>query len=80
MHEMMEEDLRFLYDREADVFYVAAGHPEHTDYVELDDDFILRIDPQTKKVVGFTIVDFAAHFAQREPPLSAPLKAEFEQV
>ncbi len=76
----MNENLRLLYDKEADVLYVSVGHPEHTDHVELDDDFILRLDPQTKKVVGFTRIDFAAHFAQREPPLSVPLKATFERV
>ncbi len=72
--------MRILYDQEADVLYVSIGQPEHTDFVELDDDFILRLDPATKKVVGFTIVDFAAHFSKREPPLSVPLKAEFERA
>jgi hypothetical protein len=28
---------------------------------------ILRRDPKTKEIVGFTIIDFAGHFAQKEP-------------
>lgn|SRR5574341_1108759 len=76
----MKDRLTFHYDREADVLYVSKRHPEFTDYLELDDDFILRLDPKTKEVVGFTIIDFAARFTRKEPPISLPLKATFEHV
>lgn len=76
----MDNQLSFLYDREADVLYVSKGHPEYTDYLELDDDFILRLDPKTKEIVGFTVIDFAGRFAQKEKPLSVPLKVTFERA
>jgi uncharacterized protein YuzE len=73
----MERELELLYDQEADVLYVSQGRPEYTDYVEIDEDVILRLDPETREIVGFTIIDFAAHFAQREPALSLPLNVMF---
>ncbi len=76
----MGKNLNLLYDKDADVLYVSLGHPEYTDYVELDDNFVLRLDPETKEIVGFTIIDFGARFAQKEPPSSVPLKATFERV
>ena len=76
----MVRELKFLYDQEADVLYVSLGHPEYTDYVEVNDDFILRLDPDTKEVVGFTIIDFVAHFSQSEPGLHIPLEASFQPL
>lgn len=73
-------ELKFLYDQEADVLYVSLGHPEYTDYIEVNDDFILRLDPDTKEVVGFTIIDFVAHFSQPEPRLHIPLEASFRPL
>ena len=72
--------MKISYDQSADVLYVSLGHPEYTDYVELDDDFILRLDPQTKEVVGFTVIDFASHFATEKPSMMIPLTATFERV
>ena len=77
---MMNDQLNFLYDREADVLYVSKGHPEFTDYVELNNDIILRLDPATKEIVGFTIIDFAGRFASKTPPLAIPLLTTFERI
>ncbi len=52
------------YDREADVLYVTKGKPAYTDYVEYTDDIILHFDPQTKELVGFTIIDFLKYFLE----------------
>ncbi|MEW5718322.1 MAG: DUF2283 domain-containing protein [Chloroflexota bacterium] len=76
----MEDELNFLYDHAADVLYVSKGHPVYTDYVELNDDVILRVDPLTKEVVGFTIVDFVGRFAKAALPLRVPLSVTFEQA
>jgi uncharacterized protein YuzE len=74
----MNDQLSLLYDREADVLYVAKGHPKYTDYVELNNHIILRLDPTTQEIVGFTIIDFAGRFASKTPPLNIPLDATFE--
>ncbi len=75
----MDDQLNFLYDREADVLYVSKGHPEYTDYQELDN-LILRLDPRTKEIVGFTIIDFEGRFAQEHTPVTIPLKATFART
>jgi uncharacterized protein YuzE len=75
----MDEQLNFLYDREADVLYVSKGHPDYTDYQELDN-LILRLDPRTKEIVGFTIIDFEGRFAQNQTPVTIPLKATFART
>ena len=76
----MKDELNFLYDHSADVLYVSKGHPVYTDYVELNDDLILRLDPQTREVVGFTIVDFVGRFSKDALPLRVPLSVTFEQA
>ena len=76
----MKDELNFLYDHAADVLYVSKGHPAYTDYAELNDDVILRLDPLTKEVVGFTIVDFVGRFAKGALPLRVPLSVTFEQA
>ena len=53
-----KDGIKIFYDREADVLYVTRGKPEYTDYVEHSDDVILRLEPETKQLVGFTIIDF----------------------
>jgi len=76
----MRGELKFLYDEGADVLYVSLGRPEYTDYAEVNDDLILRFDPETKETVGFTIIDFLAHFSQPEPRLRIPLGASFQPL
>ncbi len=75
----MDDQLSCLYDREADVLYVSKGHPEFTDYQELDN-LILRLDPRTKEIVGFTIVDFEGRFAETQSAVTLPLKATFSRA
>ena len=70
--------LKIFYDEEADVLYVTKGKPENTDYVEYTDDVILRFEPGTKKLVGFTIIDFSRHFAKKEPDIHLPFGVNFQ--
>jgi uncharacterized protein YuzE len=55
-------EMKIVYDSEADVLYVTRGTPEYTDYVEHSEDVILRLDPDTKRLVGITIIDFSRYF------------------
>ncbi len=58
------------YDGEADVLYITCGTPEYTDYVEHSEDVILRLDPDTKRLVGITIISFSQHFEKADLSLS----------
>ncbi|MDE0087208.1 MAG: DUF2283 domain-containing protein [Candidatus Poribacteria bacterium] len=72
-----KDELKIVYDREADVLYVTRGQPEYTDYVEYADDLILRFHPGTKQLVGFTLVDFSRHFAKNESDIALPFGVDF---
>ena len=69
--------IKIFYDREVDVLYVTRGTPEYTDYVEYAEDIILRFHPETKELVGFTLIDFSRHFANKEPDISLPFNIDF---
>jgi len=66
------------YDREADVLYVTKGHTEYTDYVECDDNIILRFHPDTKELVGFTIIDCSILFQDSNTDFQLPFSVNFE--
>jgi len=57
------QNIKFHYDEEADVAYFSVGKPKKAKTIELADDFILRLDPETQEVVGLTVIDFSKHFS-----------------
>ncbi len=73
-----KDGMKIFYDRETDVLYVTRGKPEYTDYVEHSDDVILRLDPETKQLIGFTIIDFSQHFTKQESDITLPFGIEFQ--
>lgn len=69
------------YDKEADVLYLSFGEPQKgMEYVEIGSDLILRIHPQTRKVVGLTIIDFSKHFSFDRAMIKLPIVGEFVMV
>ncbi len=75
---MTKEPLQIFYDTEADVLYLTKGHPHYTDYVEYGDNIILRFDPNSKVLVGFTITDFSLTFQKRDAGIHLPFNVNFE--
>ena len=61
--------MKISYDSEVDVLYITCGTPDYADYIELSEDVILRLDPDTKKLVGVTVIDFSRHFKKACPNL-----------
>ncbi len=73
--------LSFAYDPQADVLYVSVGRPQHAVGEMLGNGVILRRHLKTGSVVGFTIVDFARHFASRNArPITTSIAAELQPV
>ena len=56
---VVESGIKIVYDSEADVLYVTRGKREYTDYVEHSEDVILRFEPETKRLIGITIIGFS---------------------
>ena len=54
---------------------VASQNTQTT--VEHSDDVILRLDPETKTLIGFTIIDFSQHFAKQESDTTLPFDVDF---
>lgn len=77
----MEKDLIYSYDKKRDVLYVSVGEPQEGIGNELVDDIFILLNPRTKKVVGFTIVNFQKKFTEtkknKHPSFHVPIKAEF---
>ena len=73
----MEEGLRFSFDKKADVLDISIGKPVKAISREIEDDFFVRVDPKTKKVVGFSILNFEKWFKGEKDKKVIPIKADF---
>ena len=74
----MEERLNFHYDAEGDILDISVGEPRKALSVEVGNDVLERVDLQTKKIVGFTILNFRKHFQMSgAKEFSVPVKANF---
>lgn len=73
------KQIKYFFDREADVLYFAQKEPSNQDISrEIGEGIIARINPKTEKIVGFTILNFLKR--QMRTAISLPLRAEFEMV
>lgn len=77
MDQPQPDELRFAYDSESDVLYVSIGEPKESVSKVLENGVIVRYKPDTRQVVGLTIIDFSHTFASTHPrPVAPGLKAE----
>lgn len=51
-----KENLSWEYDDEADVLYISVGEPKPAESLDIGEGTIVRIDPRTKEVIGFTLL------------------------
>ena len=73
----MQKKLRFAYDKEADVLDISLGRPKKAVSREIEDDFFVRLDPETDKVIGFSILNFEKWFKDIDDYRFVPMSAEF---
>jgi len=57
-------DIRVSYDPASDVAYFSFGEPKPGISVERDGGIILRIDAETEKAIGVTVLDFSKRFLE----------------
>jgi len=76
----MEKKLKFFFDKKGDILDIAIGKPKAAISKEIDNNIVVRIDPQTKEVVGFTILNFEKRFENKDKSETLPLTVTFAQV
>ncbi len=77
---MSDNRLKIFFDKKGDVLDIAICKPEKAISRELDNDIVVRIDPKTKEIVGFTILNFEKRFEHGEKEETLPITATFAQV
>lgn len=63
---MDEKELKVNYDPSADVAYFSYGEPREALSFEAEGGVVVRLDPMTNKIIGFTVVNFVRRF-QKDP-------------
>ncbi len=73
------EKIMFWFDKEGDILDISIGKPKEALSREIGDDITVRINPQTKEVVGFTILNFEKRFKGPDKPeeISLPIIGSF---
>ena len=56
--EKIRGKINYCYDKEVDVLYSYINKPRPASSKELNNGVVLRYDPKSNKLVGFTIIDF----------------------
>lgn len=70
------KEIRMVYDEEGDILDVSLGEPEEAISREVEDDFFLRIKPDSGDVVGFSILNFRKWFKDAKDIKILPVKGE----
>jgi len=64
----------FFYDKDSDVMDISLGKPKAAISEEVDDDTVVRIDPKSREIVGFTIINFVNVFLKRFVTKEKPIE------
>lgn len=72
----MEGRLMFFFDKGGDVLDISIGKPRKAISKEMGNDIVVRTDPKTREIVGFTILNFERRFEElkKDEEISVPLK------
>ncbi len=71
------QKINFSYDEDADVMYFFIGRPKRAKTVEVGNDFVLRLEPRTGRVIGLTVLDFSKHFDLKSLKARMPSRGTF---
>jgi len=59
------------YDEEADVLYVSFGEPKSSETLDTGEDLLIRFDPVTGEITGFTVLNFSEFGQEIEELIAA---------
>ncbi len=51
-----KKNLQWDYDAEADILYISIGKPVKAEGVDIGNGTIVRVNPESNEIVGFTII------------------------
>jgi len=74
----MAKKMIFSYDKEGDLLDISVGKPQKAVSTEVVDDFFVRKDVKTGKIVGFSILNFEKWFKGEKDERIVPLSASFQ--
>ena len=73
--------LNLFYDEEADVLYFSKGEPKASDISdEGADEVIVRRNPKTKEVTGFTILNFSKKTNRIDQNIKLPIEVDMRSI
>ena len=73
--------LNLYYDKEADVLYFSKGIPSASDISdETEDEMVIRKNPHTQEVTGFTILNFSKRSRKATKSIKLPVEVDFKQT
>lgn len=73
----MAEALTFSYDKEGDILDISLGRPRQAISREIEDDVFVRLNPKSRKVIGFSILNFTKWFKDLDDARPIPVTARF---
>jgi len=73
----MEKTLNFTYDKEGDILDISFGQPKNAVSEEVSEDIFIRLEPKTKKIIGFMILNFEEKFGRTRKIEKLPIIGDF---
>ncbi|MCK4798230.1 MAG: DUF2283 domain-containing protein, partial [Spirochaetes bacterium] len=73
-------ELKFFFDKQGDSLDIAIGEPEKAISKEIGNDIVMRVEPETGEVVGFTILNFEKRFEHLNKSETLPITATFTEI
>ncbi len=72
----MAEMTTLFYDKEGDVLYLTICEPQEAVSREMGNDVLVRVHPETGKIIGMTILNFASRFSNMKQEQPLPVRME----
>ena len=76
----MDQEMSVTYDRQNDVLYLSYGKAREAISEETEDGVLVRRDPCSDEIVGFTVLDFRRRLEQPGFSLILPQPARDSEV
>jgi uncharacterized protein YuzE len=76
----MEKTIMLFYDKDNDIMDISFGKPKVAISEEVDEDIVVRIDPNSREILGFTIINFVNVFLKRFAPKEKPIELTLSKI